>query len=215
MSMIHEITAAAPRNKRPMRKGRGEGSGKGKTAGRGGKGSSARAGSPHWKPGHEGGQTPIHRRMPKRGFSNDDFARNWYIVNVADLGSFDDGATVDPAALEEKGLIPDQKLPVKILGNGELSKRLTIVAGWYSHGAFDKISQAGGSAQDPKGQKFEFPKPKKKFIPRETKKPGKKGAAEGEPAADAAAATAKASEKPAKAPEAPAAPAGELPASAE
>src|SRR4051812_24456586 len=99
MSMIHDITRGAPRNKRPTRKGRGKSAGKGKTAGRGGKGSTARQGSPHWKPGHEGGQTPLFRRVPKRGFSNADFEHRYHIVNLDDLDGFDDGATIDAAAL--------------------------------------------------------------------------------------------------------------------
>src|SRR5690348_7313686 len=97
MSMLHDITARAPRNKRKQRKGRGESSGRGKTSGKGNKGAKARAGGPYWKPGHEGGQTAIFRRLPKRGFSNADFERRFYIVNLADLQRFDDGATVDAA----------------------------------------------------------------------------------------------------------------------
>jgi large subunit ribosomal protein L15 len=189
MSMIHEITAKAPRNKRPLRKGRGKAQGQGKTAGRGGKGGTARGGQPHWKPGHEGGQTPIHRRMPKRGFSNDPFARDFHVVNLKDLARFDDGTTVDPATLHEAGLIPNLKLPVKILGDGEFSKKLTVVAGWYSKSAYEKITAAGGTAQNARGEAFVFPKPKKKFVPREdAKKGGKKQAAAEAEAAPAAAA---------------------------
>ena len=87
---------------------------------------------------------------------------------------FEDGATVDAAALIEAGLVPDTKLPVKILGDGALSKKLTVVAGWYSKSAFEKITAAGGTAQNAKGEPFEFPKPKKKFVPREGGKQGKK-----------------------------------------
>jgi large subunit ribosomal protein L15 len=136
MSMQHEITARAPRNKRSQRKGRGESSGRGKTSGRGNKGSKARVGT-YIRRGYEGGQTEIYKRFPKRGFSNHDFARRFHIVNLEDLGAFADGATVDAAALEEKGLIPDRKQPVKILGNGEFSRKLTIVAGWYSKSALE------------------------------------------------------------------------------
>src|ERR1700722_17279316 len=117
MSMLHEITAASPRNKRQQRKGRGESSGRGKTCGRGNKGAKARTGT-YIKRGHEGGQTPIFRRFPKRGFSNENFERRFYIVNVSELGRFDDGAAVDSAVLIEAGLVPDDKLPVKILGDG-------------------------------------------------------------------------------------------------
>jgi large subunit ribosomal protein L15 len=197
MSMIHDITSTTPRYKKPTRKGRGEGS-KGKTSGRGGKGASARGGGPYWKRGHEGGQTPIFKRFPKRGFSNHDWANRFYVVNMGDLERFDSGATIDAAALIEAGLVPNDHLPVKILGNGELTKKLTVSAGWFSKSAHEKITSLGGAAQNLKGETFEFPKPKKKFIPRE-KAPKKAAAAEGEsaPAAGAPAAAAPA-EAPAK-----------------
>jgi large subunit ribosomal protein L15 len=173
MSMTHEITAQVSRFKKSQRKGRGESSGRGKTSGRGNKGAKARGGDVHWVPGREGGQTPQFRRFPKRGFSNFNFANRFHIVNLADLDQFDAGSTVDATALKEKGLIPDLKQPVKILGNGALTKKLTVVAGWYSKSAFEKIGQAGGTAQNLKGEGFAFPKPKKKFVPREGG-PGKK-----------------------------------------
>ena len=88
-------------------------------------------------------------------------------MNIERLAQFEDGTTVDAAALDEAGLIPDTKQPVKILGNGEFGKKLTVVAGWYSKSAHEKITKAGGAAQNLKGEAFEFPKPKKKFIPRE------------------------------------------------
>ena len=179
MSMLHEITALAPRNKRSQRKGRGESSGRGKTSGKGNKGAKARSGGPYWKPGHEGGQTAIFRRVPKRGFSNHDFERRFHIVNLSDLERFDSGTTVDAAVLIEAGLVPDAKQPVKILGNGGISKKLTVVAGWYSKSAHEKITAAGGSAQNVKGEAFEFPKPKKKFVKREKVKAPKGDAAEG------------------------------------
>ena len=192
MSMMHEITAAVPRYKRGLRKGRGESSGHGKTSGRGTKGAGARVGGPHWKPGHEGGQTPIHRRLPARGFSNDDFENNWYIINVEQLEKqFQDGATVDSNALVQAKLIPDLKLPVKILGDGELTRKLTVQAGWYSKSAMAKICAAGGTALNAKGEPFQFPAPKKKFVPREGgkqgggKPAGKKAKAEAAPAAEA------------------------------
>src|SRR6185437_16194899 len=171
MSMIHEITSTTPRYKRSQRKGRGESSGRGKTSGRGNK--AAHGGDIAWKPGHEGGQTPLFRRLPKRGFSNFEFENRFYIVNLADFNRFDNGATVDAAALQEAGLVPDKKLPVKVLGEGEISKKLTIVAGWFSKAAHEKIAKAGGIAQNMKGETFEFPKPKKKFVPR-IKESGKK-----------------------------------------
>ena len=170
MSMIHEIVSKAPRYKKRTRRGRGESSGLGKTSGRGGKGASARGGGPYWKTGHEGGQTPIHRRVPTRGFSNNNFETNWYIVNVEQLNRFDDGATVDVNALIEAGLVPDAKVGVKVLGNGDLSKKLTVVAGWYSKSAAEKIKNSGGAAQNLKGEEFQFPKPKTRFVPRAPKK---------------------------------------------
>src|SRR4051794_40531206 len=100
MSMIHEITATVARNKHSQRRGRGESSGRGKTSGRGGKGASARGGGPYWKPGHEGGQTPIFRRLPKRGFSNFKFENRFHIVNLSDLNQFNNGTTVDAVALK-------------------------------------------------------------------------------------------------------------------
>jgi large subunit ribosomal protein L15 len=197
MSMIHDITSTTPRNKRRTRKGRGESSGHGKTSGRGNKGSKARTGT-YIKRGYEGGQTPIFRRFPKRGFSNHDFARRFHIVNLTDLNEFADGTIVDAAALREAGLIPNDRQPVKILGEGELTKKLTVVAGWYSKTAHQKITSAGGTAQNPRGEVFEFPKPKKKFIVREPKKKVVEAAAD-----SAAAPTKAAAEKPAA--EAPAA----------
>ena len=196
MSMIHEITSVTPRNKRSQRKGRGRSSGRGKTAGRGTKGAKARGGDVHWKPGHEGGQTPIFRRLPKRGFSNFQFERRFHIVNLSDLERFDNGATVDATALKDAGLVPDLKQPVKILGGGTLSKKLTVVAGKYSKSAFEKIAQAGGTAQNLKGETFEFPKEKKKFVKREGagKKSRKKETAEATPAEAPAAPAAPAEE---------------------
>ena len=170
MSMIHEIVSQSPRYKNKTRRGRGESSGLGKTSGRGGKGASARGGGPYWKRGHEGGQTSIFRRLPTRGFSNENFETNWYIVNVEQLNRFDNGATVDANALIEANLIPDLKVGVKILGNGDLTKKLTVVAGWYSKSAAEKITSAGGAAQNLKGEEFQFPKPKKRFVPRAPKK---------------------------------------------
>src|SRR5688572_7634949 len=163
---LQEITSGATRNKRTQRKGRGRSSGRGKTSGRGNKGSGARVGT-YIRRGYEGGQTEIYKRFPKRGFSNNNFERRFHVVNLSDLEKFDNGATIDAAALHEKGLIPDMKQPVKILGDGGLTKKLTVQAGWYSKSAHEKITKAGGSAKNLKGDAFEFPKPKKKFIPRE------------------------------------------------
>jgi len=163
---LQEITSGATRNKRTQRKGRGESSGRGKTSGRGNKGSGARVGT-YIRRGYEGGQTEIYKRFPKRGFSNNNFERRFHIVNLVDLEKFDNGATIDAAALHEKGLIPDLKQPVKILGDGEFTKKLTVTAGWYSKSAHEKITKAGGAANNLKGAAFEFPKPKKKFVKRD------------------------------------------------
>src|SRR5687768_15781505 len=178
MSMIHDITPLAPRNKKRKRKGRGEGSGMGKTAGRGTKGAKARVGK-YVKRGHEHGQTPVFRRLPKRGFSNFDFERRFHVVNLDDLAAkFDEGATVDQAALIEIGLVPDTRWPVKILGNGDFTKKLTVVAGWYSKSALKKITDAGGTAQNAKGEAFKFPKPHQSTWAKKPVEPAP-GAAEG------------------------------------
>jgi large subunit ribosomal protein L15 len=194
-TLLEQITSTTPHNKKRTRKGRGEGS-KGKTSGRGGKGASARGGGPYWKRGHEGGQTQASRRFPKRGFSNFDFERRFHVVNLQDLERFDDGATIDAATLIEAGLVPDKRWPVKILGEGKLSKKLTIVAGWYSRSAYEQINKAGGVAQNLKGEAFEFPKPKKKFVPREKVKKAA-AAPEGDAPAAAAAPAAPAADAPA------------------
>jgi large subunit ribosomal protein L15 len=195
MSMLHDITSTTPRYKKPTRKGRGEAS-KGKTSGRGNKGAKARVGK-YVKRGHEHGQTPIWRRFPKRGFSNHDFANRFYVVNLQDLERFDAGTTVDAAALIEAGLVPNEKWPVKILGEGGLTKKLTIIAGWYSKSAHEKITALGGTAQNLKGEAFEFPKPKKKFVPREKVSKKAAAAATEEGAAPAAPAPAGGGEAPA------------------
>jgi large subunit ribosomal protein L15 len=181
-SMLHEILGAVPRHKRVQRKGRGESSGRGKTSGKGNKGAKARVGK-YVKRGHEHGQTPIYRRLPKRGFSNHDFERRFHIVNLADLETFADGTVVDAGALVEAGLVPDSTQPVKILGDGEFKKKLTVVAGWYSRSAHKKITEAGGTAQNLKGETFEFPKPKKRFVKREAPKKSRQVEAEAPEAA--------------------------------
>jgi large subunit ribosomal protein L15 len=183
MSMIHDITAGAPRNKLPKRKGRGESSGHGKTSGRGNKGAKARQGK-YVKRGHEHGQTPIFRRLPKRGFSNENFENRFHVVNLSELDRFDDGATVDAAALIGAGLVPDDRLPVKILGDGALSKKLNVTAGWYSRSAHEKITGAGGAARNLKGEDFKFPKPTPRFNHKDQGK--KKKAAVEAPAEGAA-----------------------------
>lgn len=176
MAMTHEITTGL-RHKRTQRKGRGESSGRGKTSGRGNKGSKARTGTT-FKRGHEHGQTPIFRRFPKVGFSNQNFERRYHIVNLQDLARFDANSTVDAAVLEQAGLIPDTKIGVKILAEGEadFSKKLNVVASKYSKAAHAKILAAGGTAKTPKGEDFQFPKEKKKFVPRPKAKKGEEAA---------------------------------------
>lgn len=142
---IHELSPAEGSNKDVKRIGRGHGSGNGKTAGKGHKGAKARSGK-NKRAGFEGGQMPLQRRIPKRGFNNI-FATRYAIVNVSDLNVFDDGAVVDTAALKSKGLVKKQYDGVKILGNGELTKNLTVKAAAFSAGAKSKIEAAGGKAE--------------------------------------------------------------------
>lgn len=141
---LNEIMQQAGRHAVRKRIGRGTGSGNGKTSGRGHKGRGARAGAGQ-RLGYEGGQTPIIARSPQRGFSNFQFRRPVQIVNVAELERFDDGARVDADSLCQAGLIDDVRAPVKVLGNGELTKKLTVVAAKFSAKAAEKIQAAGGS----------------------------------------------------------------------
>jgi len=143
--MIHEVTARAGAHKKRKRVGRGESSGHGKSSTRGTKGSGARAGGgPAF--GSEGGNMPLFRRLPKRGFNNNYFTQRFNVVNVGDLNRyFLDGQTVDAAALVTQRLIRDEKLPVKVLGDGEITRKLTVVAAKFSKQAADKISKAGGN----------------------------------------------------------------------
>lgn len=144
--MIHEVTAKVGKHKARKRIGRGPGSGSGKTAGRGHKGAGSRAGH-STRFGHEGGQMPLVRRWPKRGFSNADFRKHYWTVNLHAIDSrFEDGAEVNADMLVRVGLIRDTKLPVKILGNGELTKKLTVTASAFSKQAEEKIKKAGGTA---------------------------------------------------------------------
>lgn len=142
---LHELSPAAGSTKESKRIGRGHGSGQGKTAGKGHKGQKARAGH-GMRPGFEGGQMPLQRRIPKRGFNNI-FAEEWVAVNVSALEVFEDGATVDAAALAEKGIIKKASLPVKVLSNGKLTKKLTVKLNAFSANAAEKITAAGGKAE--------------------------------------------------------------------
>ena len=143
---LHELQPAAGSVKSSYRKGRGPGSGNGKTAGKGHKGQNARSGG-GVRPGFEGGQIPLYRKLPKRGFNNK-FATNYAIVNVAALNEkFENGAVVDLAALKAAGLIKKELDGVKVLGNGEISKALTVNAAVFSATAKEKIEAAGGKTE--------------------------------------------------------------------
>lgn len=143
---LHELSPAAGSKKEVKRIGRGPASGQGKTAGKGHKGQKARAGR-GMRPGFEGGQMPLQRRIPKRGFVNV-FAKEIATVNVSALEkAFDDGAVVSVDALIEKGLVKKVLDGVKVLGNGELTKKLTVQVHAYSEAAKQKIEAAGGKAE--------------------------------------------------------------------
>jgi large subunit ribosomal protein L15 len=143
---LSEILKQAGAHRRRKRIGRGIGSGSGKTAGRGHKGAGSRAGSTRLSMS-EGGQMPLFRRIPKRGFSNFPFRTRYNVVNVGELEKrFDAGAHVTPEAILEAGLIRNLRYKVKILGNGELSKKLKIEAAKFSKSAEQKITSAGGEA---------------------------------------------------------------------
>ena len=143
---LHELAPAQGSVKPAWRKGRGPGSGNGKTAGKGHKGQNARSGG-GVRPGFEGGQLPIYRKLPKRGFSNYKFAKNYAIVNVSDLNKFNDGDTVNLAALMEAGVIRKPLCGLKVLGNGELTKKITVEAAVFSASAKEKIEAAGGKTE--------------------------------------------------------------------
>ena len=142
---IHELAPAKGSTFEAKRVGRGHGSGNGKTAGKGHKGQKARSGYSR-KIGFEGGQMPLQRRIPKRGFNNI-FATKYTTVNVSALEVFDNGTVVDAALLQEKGLIKKVNDGLKILGNGELTKNLTVNAAAFTETAKQKIEAAGGKAE--------------------------------------------------------------------
>ena len=143
---LHELSPAPGSNQEPKRKGRGIGTGNGKTASRGHKGQWARSGG-GVRPGFEGGQMPLARRLPKRGFNNKVFAKHYAEVNVAALNAFEDGESICVVAMLEKGLIGKACDGVKVLGNGELKKKLTVKAAGFSKSAKEKIEAAGGKAE--------------------------------------------------------------------
>ena len=142
---LNELTPAFGSTKSKFRRGRGHGSGNGKTAGKGHKGQNARSGG-GVRPGFEGGQMPLYRRLPKRGFTNRN-TKDIVAINLAHLNVFEDGAVVDIAALKSKGLLSNPRDGVKILGQGELERKLTVKVNYFSKSAAEKIKAAGGEAE--------------------------------------------------------------------
>ena len=142
---LHELKAAEGATKARKRRGRGQGTGLGTTGGRGMNGQNSRSGG-GVRLGFEGGQMPLYRRIPKRGFNNR-FAKEYAEVNIADLNRFEDGAVVDFDLMLQSGLVRQVKDGVKVLGNGELEKKLTVKAEKFSKSAAEKIEKAGGKAE--------------------------------------------------------------------
>ena len=141
---LHELSPAAGSAKSSFRVGRGAGSGNGKTAGKGHKGQNARSGG-GVRPGFEGGQMPLQRRIPKRGFNNI-FGTHYATINLSDLNGFEDGAVVDTEAIVNAGLLKKTLDGIKVLGNGELTKKLTVNVAAYSASAKQKIEEEIGRA---------------------------------------------------------------------
>lgn len=143
---LHELKPNEGAIKTRKRLGRGSSSGTGKTSGKGHKGQKARSGG-GVRPGFEGGQLPLYRRIPKRGFSNADFKIRYATINVSDLNRFEDGTTVSPELLKEIGMIKNQLNGIKVLGNGTLTKKLTVRAHKFSETAKKAIETVGGKAE--------------------------------------------------------------------
>ena len=143
---LHTLSPAEGSTKERFRKGRGAGSGNGKTAGKGHKGQNARSGG-GVRPGFEGGQLPLYRKLPKRGFKNFLFKKNYAVINVEVLNKFNDGDVVDNVALFKAGIIDTVKTPVKVLGEGNVTKNLTVQAQIFSASAKEKIEAAGGKTE--------------------------------------------------------------------
>lgn len=143
---LHELERNIGATQAKKRVGRGPGSGLGKTSGRGQKGQKARSGG-SINPVFEGGQLPLYRRLPKRGFSNAKFKTEYATINVEDLNAFEDGTLVTPALLKEKGIVKKQLNGIKVLGNGKLEKKLTIQANKFSNSALVKIKESGSKAE--------------------------------------------------------------------
>ncbi|GMK41054.1 50S ribosomal protein L15 [Paenibacillus sp. CCS19] len=142
---LHELQPAEGSRKERKRVGRGIGSGNGKTAARGHKGQNARSGG-GVRPGFEGGQNPLYRRLPKRGFNNP-FRKEFAVVNIEELNSFAAGTEVTPEVLLEKGIVKNPQSGIKILGNGEITVQLTVKANKFSQSAVEKIQAAGGKTE--------------------------------------------------------------------
>ena len=142
---LNELSPAPGSHKAPRRLGRGVGSGRGKTAGRGTKGYNSRSGG-GVRPGYEGGQMPLHRRLPKRGFANI-FRKNIAVINVRDLDKFDKDSVVDEAALVAAGLVKGKKDGIKLLGHGEIKHSLQVKVNQISKSAREKIEAAGGKVE--------------------------------------------------------------------
>lgn len=142
---LHELRPAPGTTKEPKRKGRGTATGQGKTSGRGQKGQGSRSGG-GVRPGFEGGQMPLFRRLPKRGFTNI-FAVEYEEVNIEQLNQFENGTEITPELLKEAGIVKKMRDGVKILGNGELTKSLTVKANKFSKSAIEKIEAAGGRVE--------------------------------------------------------------------
>ena len=143
---LNNLKPAVGATTKKVRVGRGIGSGIGKTSGKGHKGQNARSGG-GVSPVFEGGQLPLYRRLPKRGFSNHDFKTVYAVINVGDLNVFNDGDVVTPALLKEKGIVKKQLDGIKVLGNGTLEKKLTIQAHRFSSSALRKIEESGSKAE--------------------------------------------------------------------
>ena len=143
---LHELEKNIGATHSKKRVGRGSGSGLGKTSGKGQKGQKARSGA-SINPVFEGGQLPLYRRIPKRGFSNAKFKTEYAVINLEDLNVFEDGTVVTPALLNETGMVKQQLSGIKVLGNGNLEKKLTIKAHKFSKSALEKIAESGSAAE--------------------------------------------------------------------
>ena len=143
---LHELETYEGTTKRRKRVGHGPGSGLGKTSGRGQKGQKSRSGA-KINPVFEGGQLPLYRRLPKRGFSNYPFKKEYAVINLSDLNVFEDGTVVTPALLKERGIVKKQLSGIKVLGEGQLEKKLTVQAHKFSKSAIDKINESGSKAE--------------------------------------------------------------------